>query len=487
VATVKHALLALLTACGTDDVQLRIVIDQPAADDMSEARAFPDLDSVELQVAIQGKTIPLVTRTFQRDEPIELPDVPYAEDLVVHMIGRVGPNEVAFGRTCPFSLRVGEDPPTPHLYFSRTVKWARFLDTRANRPDTRDGATALTDASGNALYIGGVDQTSFALTALDRFNAIDGVFEPVAEVEPRRNGSAAQLGDGRIVIAGGTSNAGIASDVIEIVNLEAETDQRVERFITDALAGTTAPAMTSTSDGAVVAFGGTDKAGKAVNAVVDIRAAGAFPQVRELPVAGRLSIARKQHTATRMSDDLGAPILIIGGLGVQADDPPIARAELYKPLLEQMAPNFTADMQRPRRDHKAVRLPDGSVLVVGGLDKDLNAVRELEIFTFDAGFQIRGQLPEAAGITDFSVTPLPDGSVLFAGGRDAAGNAVKTTFIIRLRPGTDVLDVVTTAQLQAARQRHQATLLCDGTVMLVGGTPVKGDPERYNPPSTGRR
>jgi hypothetical protein len=141
----------------------------------------------------------------------------------------------------------------------------------------------------------------------------------------------------------------------------------------------------------------------------------------------------------------------------------------------------------PRRDHRAVRLADGSVLVVGGINAMNQAERRLEIFNFDSGFQLAGTLPESAGITDFTVTPLPDGSILLAGGRDGANNPVSTAFIIRLDPSDGELDVVTTDRLATPRARHQATLLCDGTVMLVGGTLIAARAERYNPPSLGRR
>jgi hypothetical protein len=491
VATVRLAALVLLAACGTDDVKMRIVIDQPDSNEDPEDRAFPDLDTVELQVALQGDPLPLATRTFQPGEDIELPDVPYGENLVIHMIGRVGPNEVAVGRTCPFSLRVGEDPPTPHLYFARTVKWAKWLDNRTLRPDTRDDATALTDTAGNAVYIGGVDQTSAALEGIDRFDAMNGMFDEVAKVNPRRNAAAATLGDGLIAVVGGTTPQGIASDILEVVNLKTDDDTRrvLRTAAASSLITTSAPATASTSDGHVVAFGGAcgtcsgASANKPLATIVDIRADGAGTEQRELTAT--LAVARKLHTATRLSDDIGAPILIIGG--VDAAGLPIARAELYRPILEQMSPGFTAEMVHPRSEHKTMRLPDGSILVIGGRGADGSAVRDLEIFTFDAGFQVRGQLPEGAGVTEFSVTPLPDGGILLAGGKDKDNAAVFTTYIIRLRPGTDLIDVVTTDRLSIDRSRHQATLLCDGTVMLVGGTRVRNDPERYNPPSTGRR
>jgi len=479
---VRLAALLVVAGCSADVIEVRIIIDSPPAG--SSAAAFPDLDTVEMSVALAGEPLPLVVQTFKKGEDIELPDMPYGENLVVHMIGRVGSSEVAVGRTCPFSIRTGEDPPSPHLYFARTVKWAEFAEPTSA---TRDGATALTDFEGNALYIGGVDQTAIPLSGIDRFDTMNGRFEQVAQVEPRRSGAAAQLGDGRIVIGGGTTPSGVASDILEVVDLQAASDRRVEKVIaTTALVGTSAPSMVATSDGHVVAFGGSNTMGKAVSTIVDIRAVGAVPEQRELPRA-QLAIPRKQHTVTRLSDDLGAPILVIGGL--DAMEQPVARAELYKPLIEEMAPasQFSPNMIVPRRDHEAVRLPDGSVLVVGGIDVNNMPVRKLEIFTFDSGFQLAGELPASAGVIDFTITPLPDGSILLAGGRDENNNPVATSFIVRLDPADGELDVVTTDRLTSPRARHQATLLCDGTVMLVGGTLIAAPAERYNPPSTGRR
>lgn len=480
---VKLAALAPLLCCACSDntIALRIVIDSPPPG--SAAAAFPDLDTVELSVALAGEPLPLTVKTFRKGDDIELPDVPYGENLVVHMIGRVGSSEVAVGRTCPFAVRTDEDLPSPHLYFARTVKWAQFAEPTTA---TRDGATALTDFEGNAVYIGGVDQTAIPVSAIDRFDTMLGRFEQVASVEPRRNGAAAQLGDGRIVIAGGVQQSGLGSETLDIVDLQAAADRRVsQELATPAFVGVTTPAMVATSDGHVVTFGGArSPAGTALDLIVDIRAVGAGIEQRELQRA-RLAIARKQHTATRLSEDQGAPILIAGGL--DATNQPIARAELYKPLIEEMVPGFTQDMKVPRRDHKAVRLPDGSVLIVGGIDVNNQPVRDLELFTFDSGFQLAGQLPSSAGVIDFTVTPLPDGSILLAGGRDDQNNPVATSFIIRLDPTDGDLDIVTTDRLATPRARHQATLLCDGTVMLLGGTLIAAPSERYNPPSTGRR
>jgi hypothetical protein len=41
--------------------------------------------------------------------------------------------------------------------------------------------------------------------------------------------------------------------------------------------------------------------------------------------------------------------------------------------------------------------------------------------------------------------------------------------------------------MRLPRAHHQATLLCDGTVLVVGGTALPTPAERYNPPAVGRR
>jgi hypothetical protein len=65
---------------------------------------------------------------------------------------------------------------------------------------------------------------------------------------------------------------------------------------------------------------------------------------------------------------------------------------------------------------------------------------------------------------------------------------VKDVFIARLDATDGTVDVVRTDPLPAPRAGHQAVLLCDGTVLLVGGTEdAAAGAERYNPPSIDRR
>jgi hypothetical protein len=215
----------------------------------------------------------------------------------------------------------------------------------------------------------------------------------------------------------------------------------------------------------------------------------------------QLTYQRYGHTATRLTDELGAAVLVAGGRDpTTVLDKPVGSAELFKPLAEAFSDplTFTATMKVPRWDHQAVRLPDGSVLFIGGLTVGMNpttmqpetqVVETLELFSpLDATFLAVGKLPLTAGRIGMSATVLPDGRVLITGGRITIdGPPVDTSFIARLDPLDGTVDVVATDRLAVPRSGHQAPLLCDGTVLVSGGTIGQATFERYNPPALGRR
>jgi hypothetical protein len=134
-------------------------------------------------------------------------------------------------------------------------------------------------------------------------------------------------------------------------------------------------------------------------------------------------------------------------------------------------------------------MPDGSVLIIGGLDGANQPVTTLERFTIDAGFtEVASKLPADAGVIDQTATTLPDGRILLVGGRATAGGPpLDSAFIARLDPLDGTVDVVQTDRLAMPRAGHQATELCDGTILVAGGTASADLIERYNPPPLGRR
>lgn len=472
------ALAALGPACTSDATTLvapRIVT--PAAGE--PGAVLDDLDELVLAAAVAGDSDDLAAATFARGEALELTGVPPQDGLVIHLRGNVDDAIVGYGRTCALDASAGAAGPAPLLFFSRTVQWARQAPPPVS--DRRDGV-AVSDATGAAVLLGGRDAAGQAVTAIERFDPRVGETTTLGEVRARDGGTVLPLPDGRIAILGGTTN-GTPLEILEIVDPLAPTSAALDALDDPRLARTGA-AATTLSDGALLVVGGEVDGALAAD-VIELRLDGGAISLRS--IGADLVTARRGATATRLSDDLGAAVLVAGGEDAGGV---VAVAELYKPLREAFADpaGFAPAMVTPRTGHRAVLLADGSVLFVGGVDGAGQVVRTLETFTLDAGFVDVGALPDGAGVIDASLTPLPDGRLLIAGGRRVLGGpAVDDAFIVRVDPVDGSLDVVATAPLTTPRAGHQAARLCDGTILLVGGAAPGTSAERYQPTAAGRR
>jgi hypothetical protein len=469
---VRAALVLLALAGCTDDVVVSPVIEGPVED--PDASAFPNLDEIIITVAHAGSDRDLVSASFTRGESVDIAGAPFGDDLVIHMSGFVGASNVAYGRTCPFVVDAGGVVAEPHLFFSRSVKFANIGVT----PAERMGGRAI-PYLGAALVLGG------GVSTIERFDPLTGTLTTAGTIDERADAVEALIGSSppRVVIVGGRVGT-VGAGFLELV----DPSRAVER-IDDLQSPMPRVGLTATSltDGRVIVIGGNPPGGAAVDTISELTP-GTSVDVRTL--AAKLAHPRTGHTATRLGDDLGAPVLITGG--VDPSGATVTIAELFKPLSKDLASpvTFAPEMVIPRTQHQAVRMPDNSILIIGGIDgaSPPNTLRTLERFTLDGGFESVGELPPTAGRLDMSVTTLPDGRVLIAGGRtESGGPPVSTAFIARLDPLDGTVDVVPTDRLAVPRANHQAALLCDGTILITGGAPGRPVAERYNPSLTGRR
>jgi hypothetical protein len=281
----------------------------------------------------------------------------------------------------------------------------------------------------------------------------------------------------RVVVIGGAAGSDGAK-FVEVVD-----ERRIDKIDVPEMARVDLTA-TSLTDGRIIVVGGNPPGQPPVNDIDEVSERDAALEVRRLPTG--LAVARSGHTATRLGDDVGAPVLIAGG--VDAAGAPVVPAELFKPLSEEVVPTFSPPMKFPRHHHVATLMPDGSVLIIGGLDAAGAPVITLELFSVDGGFTTVGNLPGGAGVIDFATTTLPDGRILLTGGRSApGGDPLDTAYIARLNPLDGSVDVVPTDHMAIRRAGHQALGLCDGTVLVTGGNPQEPLVERYNPPPVARR
>jgi RHS repeat-associated protein len=170
--------------------------------------------------------------------------------------------------------------------------------------------------------------------------------------------------------------------------------------------------------------------------------------------------------------------LILGGEGPQGVQ---ARAEIAGPDGRTII-RLPATLHVARAWHTATVLPDGSVLVAGGLGRGRRAIAEPEIFQPSPG-----TFEEIAdsGLTArafHTATLLTDGRVLITGGVSDHGT-VEASAETWLSDGHIAEPLH--ASLDAGRRNHTATLLPDGRVWITGGEDglgraVRGD-EVFDP------
>ncbi len=174
---------------------------------------------------------------------------------------------------------------------------------------------------------------------------------------------------------------------------------------------------------------------------------------------GSLATARYNHTATSLPN---GKVLVAGGyVGGQGD---LASAELYDPA----SGNWTAtgSLVTPRNLHTATLLLNGKVLVVGG-QSGFDDTTTAELYDPGSGtWTAAGSLRPGFGHT---ATLLPDGKVLIAGGFNYefgfGGGSHAGAALYDPASGNWTM----TGRLATARDRHTATLLPTGKVLVAGG------------------
>ncbi|WP_437962639.1 kelch repeat-containing protein (plasmid) [Sorangium sp. So ce119] len=174
------------------------------------------------------------------------------------------------------------------------------------------------------------------------------------------------------------------------------------------------------------------------------------------------------HASTLLQD---GTVLITGGQARAPDGSgtDVSSAVRYDPASDTWAP--TGAMLRARAYHAAVLLPDGTVLVTGGIAATAEAERydpATGVWTSAAPMNVaRGWLAAA---------PLSDGKVLVAGG--SAGTSIERSAEV-YDPVADTWTPV--APMNRPRSRFTATTLLDGRVLVVGANGHYFDAEAYDP------
>ena len=332
--------------------------------------------------------------------------------------------------------------PTDPSCVARNLHTATLLDAPACHPAPSAG---LPSWCGKVLVAGGISASSVATRAAELYDPATGAWEPTGDLhDARMEHSATLLPNGKVLVAGGSTM----------------------------LVGPAGRTVVGSSE------------------LYD-------PTTGSWVPAGTLNQARFDHTATLLT---GGTVLVTGGANDQHDLHPVATTEVYDPSqgtngtwtpaggMDSCAPDPSC---AGRVGHTATRLADGTVLVVGGV-ADLGAVagqpdvgvlypvRSSEVYDpKTARWSATEGLPAGEERAWHTATLLGDGRVLVAGGVNnfalSTGTPPELTASAWLYdPEARLHDPTArlwraTDTMGAAREGHTASLLADGTVLVVGG------------------
>lgn len=168
-----------------------------------------------------------------------------------------------------------------------------------------------------------------------------------------------------------------------------------------------------------------------------------------------LRTARSVHTSTTLPN---GQVLIVGGMATGGRS--VDAVELFDPARNTVA---TLDpLGEPRASHTATLLNDGRVLIAGGYDGEYLA----SVVIYDPArrrFSPAGPLTEAR--SGHTATLLPDGRVLIIGGVGRGWTFLRSAEIYDPATGRSVA----VGDMAVPRESHAVALLADSTVLVVGG------------------
>ena len=329
----------------------------------------------------------------------------------------------------------------------------------------REGQSAVRLAGGRVLIMGGTvpfvgkcQMTCLdpATASVEIYDPSTGEFSPNGSLAEPGGGEALLLNDGRVFVFGGEGQYGYALNTVEIYDPATGTAVVVEQPAGIELPFN--PTVVLLSDGRVLIAGGSsDQLGESASSATVIF----DPASAVFSIGPVMAEGRQDATATLLAD---GRVLIVGGgystggyghwyNNAEVIDPshPLSRSTLL------VSPHSTT----------STLLSDGRVLVAGGAWYESGTGRTLEapeIFDpITERFTLVG--PMSTPRTESTAVKIPDGRVLFVGGQDSTGATVDT--VEAYDPDSGTFQVIATGFPKVLS--FSATLLDDGEVLIAGG------------------
>ena len=360
----------------------------------------------------------------------------------------LAPNPATLTQGAAYAAAV---PAQPGATFAWSITGGKLTSDAGANPVsfTADPVTSLTLTCKvtNALHVSASGSVTVSLVPAP------GLFSPSQDSlqAPRTGHTQTLLADGRILVAGGlgADNLPLASAEIHDPSGQAAP---VSITLTAARAGHTATLL---ADGTVLLAGG-DLAG--TSEFID-------PAHGTATAGPGLQQARSGHTATLLRD---GTILLAGGLG-GTPSAAMASMELLNPFAAVPGAS-SLTMAVARSGHTATLLPDGTVLLAGGVDPSSGLKLQGLAEIYVPGDGTLRKVAMSSARSGAAAVLLDASRVLFLGGSDGTGPL----------DTVDRFDVASSsfaplgATLATPRNRPTATLLPDGRILVAGGVDGTG-------------
>lgn len=319
--------------------------------------------------------------------------------------------------------------------------------------------------SGSVLIAGGVNcppsGSCTYLNTAELYNPSSATITRTGTMATARSAPAVLLGNGTVLVAGGyacDSNGNCASlNSAEIYDPVAATFSSAGNM-TASRSGHT---MTLLNSGQVLIAGGETCSSS--TSCTALNSAELYnPSTGTFTATGSLNAARFNASAVALNS---GEVLIVGGFNGTSYP---ATAELYDPVAATFA--NTSTLNTPRANATATLLDGGYVLIAGGTTCATGCPTSIAELYQNGNFFYFSYPTSNMTVPRWnqSATLLTNGQILIAGGYDACTSSCTSDSTTELfNPQGDTF--ASSQALSTGRSGHTATLLPDGSVLLIGG------------------
>ena len=311
------------------------------------------------------------------------------------------------------SVVIGEILPLGSTEWVKTSRfhWERTYHTASLLPD---GTVLVAGGTGRVVLKEGEDESLWRgnqdLNSAEIYDPKTDEWENAPDMTYKKQlAQAITLEDGRVMIIGGRSGV-LTLSSIEVYDSEANSWSEAEPMMQSRMSHSAVKLI----DNRILVTGGM----QSVSMGDTLSSAEIYdPLQNSWSKVAELTRARLGHRSTLLPD---GRVLVTGGTTVVEGDllGPETTAEIYDPILNKWS--LIATDLLARKDHSALLMPGGKVILIGGGDLIGAGVLAIESYDIENNeWSVISNLPEGRNL--LTATPLRDGSIMIIGGGTVKG------------------------------------------------------------------